>query len=304
MHNPNLILEASAGQQLVEVARLYASEELLAHLGTGVVAFLMAFGALLMLLAAVGLIRLPDLPTRMHASTKAGSLGAAMIMLAVAVAIPDAGVLARAIAVIAFLLLTAPVAAHVIGRAGYFVGVPLWEHTVRDDLKSQYDYENHTLRSCETNFAKMEAKLEALEGDEEGREEAEESSVKDESDALIRAEDRDLIEENSTDGHGSEEGSESDDGSQAKDHPDESGTNRDGGDDPGDRGDSSEESEGDDISEEGDSQEGPETEQQIGDVPVAGEVEETSEGAKSSTSDTGEQQKKKVKSEEMSAESM
>jgi multicomponent Na+:H+ antiporter subunit G len=70
---------------------------------------------------------MPDLLTRMHATTKAGALGAGLIMLAVAVHFAEAAVVARAVGVILFIMLTAPVAAHAIGRAGYFVGVPFWE---------------------------------------------------------------------------------------------------------------------------------------------------------------------------------
>ena len=112
-----------------------------------VAAFVLVIGGIFMFLAAVGVLRLPDLPTRMHASTKAGSLGAGLTVLAVAIVIPELPVIARAIATVVFLLLTAPVAAHVIGRAGYFVGVPLWEGTVQDALAEQYDFSSHSLRS-------------------------------------------------------------------------------------------------------------------------------------------------------------
>lgn len=146
MHNV-VVLEATRGQQMAELGLEFLSEDLAVALQTGTVGLLLVVGSLLMLLAGVGLLRLPDLPTRMHASTKAGSLGAALIMLGVAVHMPSPGVVARTIAVVAFLLLTAPVAAHVIARAGYFVGVPLWDGTVKDDLAHQYDYDEHTLGS-------------------------------------------------------------------------------------------------------------------------------------------------------------
>ncbi|ODN67289.1 MULTISPECIES: monovalent cation/H(+) antiporter subunit G [Methylophaga] len=111
------------------------------------VGFFLIFGAALMLLAAIGIIRLPDLPTRMHATTKSGALGTSLIMIGVAVYFADITVVTRVIAIIAFIILTAPVAAHVIGRAGYFVGVPLWEGTVKDDLQKNYDPETHSLSS-------------------------------------------------------------------------------------------------------------------------------------------------------------
>ena len=55
--------------------------------------------------------------------------------------------MARALGVILFILMTAPVAAHVIGRAGYFVGARLWGGTVKDELKPNYDPLTHELKS-------------------------------------------------------------------------------------------------------------------------------------------------------------
>lgn len=112
-----------------------------------IVSILLLAGATFMLLAAVGILRLPDLPTRMHASTKAGAMGAMFTMAGVAVYFADPVVMARAVAIIIFILLTAPIAAHVIGRAGYFVGVPLWDGTIKDELRDSYDPETHKLRS-------------------------------------------------------------------------------------------------------------------------------------------------------------
>lgn len=111
------------------------------------VALSMLTGSLLMLLAAIGAVRMPDLPMRMHATTKAGALGSGLIMIAVALHFSSSEVTARVIAIIAFIMLTAPVAAHVIGRAGYFVGVPLWHKILQDDLKGKYDATTHTLHS-------------------------------------------------------------------------------------------------------------------------------------------------------------
>ncbi|MCC1496057.1 monovalent cation/H(+) antiporter subunit G [Alcanivorax sp. 1008] len=108
---------------------------------------LLLAGSLLMLLAALGALRMPDLLMRMHATTKAGALGSGLIMLAAAVFFGSAEVWARVLAIIAFIMLTAPVAAHMIGRAGYFVGVPLWGRILRDDLKGRYHTDNHSLES-------------------------------------------------------------------------------------------------------------------------------------------------------------
>jgi multicomponent Na+:H+ antiporter subunit G len=110
---------------------------------------LLVIGASFMFLAALGLLRMPDLMTRMHATTKAGVLGAGVMLIGVALLFGSIEVKARVLAIIAFVLITAPVAAHAIGRASYFVGVPLWRHTVRDDCRGRYDWDQHTLASSD-----------------------------------------------------------------------------------------------------------------------------------------------------------
>ncbi|MFO7995125.1 MAG: monovalent cation/H(+) antiporter subunit G [Marinobacter sp.] len=112
-----------------------------------IVSVLLLAGAAFMLLAAVGILRLPDLPTRMHASTKAGAMGAMFTMGGVAFYFGDSVVFARAFAIVVFILITSPIAAHVIGRAGYFLGTSLWDGTVKDELRENYDPDTHKLSS-------------------------------------------------------------------------------------------------------------------------------------------------------------
>lgn len=102
-------------------------------------------GSLFILLSAIGLLRMPDLFTRMSATTKASTLGIGLVLIGTAIFWGDIGVAARALSIIIFLLLTAPVAAHIIGRAAYFDKVPLWEKTHIDELKGKYDEESHEL---------------------------------------------------------------------------------------------------------------------------------------------------------------
>lgn len=108
---------------------------------------LMLVGAGFLLLAAVGIIRMPDLYSRIQAAAKAATLGVGCIVLALAIHFQDLGITVRALLVIAFLFLTQPVAAHVIARAAYFVGVPLWERTIIDELRGRYHTDTHTLDS-------------------------------------------------------------------------------------------------------------------------------------------------------------
>lgn len=112
---------------------------------TAVAAILVAAGTALLFIAAVGTLRLPDLFLRMSATSKASSLGASCLLLALAAASGDVGIAVRAVAGTIFLLLTTPVAAHMIGRAAYLSGVPLWKGTVRDDLQGCYDPAARTL---------------------------------------------------------------------------------------------------------------------------------------------------------------
>lgn len=102
-----------------------------------VTALLLVSGGAFACIAGLGLVRMPDVYIRMHAATKAGTLGAGLILAAVAVHFADAGVTVRALAAIAFLLITAPVAAHMIGRAAYRTGVPLWEGSIIDEWKGR-----------------------------------------------------------------------------------------------------------------------------------------------------------------------
>ena len=100
-----------------------------------IVAVLLVAGGSFALVAGVGLLRLPDVIIRMHASTKAGTLGAGLILAAVAVHYGEPAIVLRAAATIVFLLITAPVSAHMIGRAAYRTGVPLSERTTIDELR-------------------------------------------------------------------------------------------------------------------------------------------------------------------------
>lgn len=90
-------------------------------------------GAGFMLVAAVGVLRMPDLLMRMHAATKAGTLGIGLVLTAVAVHHREMTVAIRAGVTIFFLVATAPVAAHLIARAGYRSGTRLWERTRIDE---------------------------------------------------------------------------------------------------------------------------------------------------------------------------
>jgi multicomponent Na+:H+ antiporter subunit G len=111
---------------------------------------LILVGAAFLLLAAIGVLRMPDLFTRMQPATKAATLGIACTLLGAALHFGDLAITLRVLATAVFFLLTAPVTAHLIGRASYFVGVPLWEGTVADELRGRYNPITHDLDGEET----------------------------------------------------------------------------------------------------------------------------------------------------------
>ena len=79
-------------------------------------AILVLLGGAFALIASVGLLRLPDVLTRMHASTKAGTLAGTLILIACALSFSDAGVSVRSVVAIFFLFLTAPITALFIAK--------------------------------------------------------------------------------------------------------------------------------------------------------------------------------------------
>ncbi len=87
-----------------------------------------------LLLAALGVLRFSDPFQRMHASTKAGTLGAGLVVAGAMVAIGTWGAVLIGMGTILFLLLTVPVAGHLLGRAAYVSGAKLKVEPGRDAL--------------------------------------------------------------------------------------------------------------------------------------------------------------------------
>jgi multicomponent Na+:H+ antiporter subunit G len=76
-------------------------------------------GAFLCLTAGLGLLRFPDVLSRMHAGTKPQAVGVLLIMVGGAIRLTGSSVTWMLLLVAAFQLLTAPVSAHLIGRVAY-----------------------------------------------------------------------------------------------------------------------------------------------------------------------------------------
>ncbi|MGX5665566.1 monovalent cation/H(+) antiporter subunit G [Rhizobium daejeonense] len=104
---------------------------------TIVTAILIVVGALFALVAAIGINRLPDLYTRMHAASKAGTVGSGLLLLALGIFSGDIAVFTRALAGFFFFILTAPLSAHLLARAAHQFGYTLSTVSVMDELKNK-----------------------------------------------------------------------------------------------------------------------------------------------------------------------
>lgn len=95
---------------------------------------LLVVGALLMLLAALGLVRLPDVYSRMSATSKSATLGVALVLIGAAWHFGDWQIAGQAVVTALFLYLTTPIAAHRIARAAWRSGARPWDGTQTDEL--------------------------------------------------------------------------------------------------------------------------------------------------------------------------
>ena len=113
-----------------------------------IIGVLCTIGALAILVAAVGIVRMPDFYLRLSVTVKAATLGGGLLLLSAAFHFPEeVSVTTKALAIIFFLILTAPVAAHLIARTAYLIKTEQWKGTIQDDLLGKYDQETHELHS-------------------------------------------------------------------------------------------------------------------------------------------------------------
>lgn len=95
---------------------------------------LLLVGTLFIVVAGIGLVRMPDVFLRMSATTKASTLGIVCVIAASVLYFGDAAIALRGLAIALFLTLTTPIAAHMVGRAASAdPAVCVWEGTVVDE---------------------------------------------------------------------------------------------------------------------------------------------------------------------------
>jgi multicomponent Na+:H+ antiporter subunit G len=112
-----------------------------------IIAIIATIGAVFVLLAAIGVLKMPDLFLRISVTTKAATLGVGLMLVGVIIHFSDFYTTTRSIAIVLFVFLTAPIGAHLIGRAAYIFGVPLWKNNRIDHLEGHYHRTTHELHS-------------------------------------------------------------------------------------------------------------------------------------------------------------
>lgn len=88
---------------------------------------LVLIGAFFSFLAALGVVRMPDLYCRMHAATKAGAFSLSLILIALCILTPEPRVIIQSSLIITFFYLTTPIAGQMIGRAAMIRKIPFWK---------------------------------------------------------------------------------------------------------------------------------------------------------------------------------
>ena len=96
---------------------------------------LFAVGVAFNFFGCLGLIRLPDIYSRLQASTKCVTFGTIFILIGVLVYIGISALAIKAILCLVFILLTSPTAAHAISKGAHHSGVPLWKESVVDQYE-------------------------------------------------------------------------------------------------------------------------------------------------------------------------
>jgi len=99
------------------------------------IAILVILGSGYMLIAALGIVKLQDVYMRMHAITKASSLSVLLLMVAVMVAFPSAETIISGLIILLFIILTAPIASHMIARVAHLLGIRPAPGCVADELE-------------------------------------------------------------------------------------------------------------------------------------------------------------------------
>ena len=121
-----------------------------------IVIALIIVGLFFHFVASLGILRMPDLYMRFSGMSMAGTLGTSSFMIAAAVHFANSAAVCRAVVVILFVFITSPISAHILGRAAYLAGLPLWPKSVIDQWKPALKKELEEKKNAEKKDAQDE----------------------------------------------------------------------------------------------------------------------------------------------------
>jgi multicomponent Na+:H+ antiporter subunit G len=120
-------------------------------------------GVVFMMIAAIGILRLPDFYIRMSAITKAGTMGVGLIVVGIAIYYNELLIATKSFVIISFMVLTAPVAAHIIARAAYKHRIPFWGKNLVDELAEEIGKRDKYERIISSDPENIDARLKVME---------------------------------------------------------------------------------------------------------------------------------------------
>src|SRR5690606_33420952 len=110
-----------------------------------VIVIFSGIGAIIIVVASVGIISMPDFYLRFSVAVKASILGVGFVLLSTVLYFASIPVATMTLIIVLYLLFTSPVAAQLICRVAYFKGAKLWDGSVLDEVEDHYDVENNVL---------------------------------------------------------------------------------------------------------------------------------------------------------------
>ncbi len=110
---------------------------------TWLIIILLVIGSITILVASIGLLRMPDFYLRISSVTIAGTFGVGAMLLAAALYFLSFSLTMHVLGGIIFLALTVPIGSQLLGRAAYIMEFPVWKGTMHDDLKDKSDTDLH-----------------------------------------------------------------------------------------------------------------------------------------------------------------
>jgi len=96
--------------------------------------WLIGLGVAFDVIGCLGLLRLPDVYSRMQAATKCVALGTLLIVAGAVVTVGTTAIVAKGAFCLVFLLMTSPTGSHALARAAHRAGTPLWKGSLSDQL--------------------------------------------------------------------------------------------------------------------------------------------------------------------------